>query len=149
MPLGTWTRETRPWPHSNDQQRTYQLLVGDPALWQPLLDELAAEITQRQQARQQTLREHPDFAPFMAPLPNLPKPEFYPAAAGEYVCEHCGDRFLGLHLRGNERVRVCSNRCELAHRGERRPGRAECANIAAFRSERRDRPGAFAPTSAG
>jgi len=120
MPIGTWTSETRPWFTGHDgRQHTQEFIVGNPTLWQPFLDGLTAEIAEAAQRRVLTLREHPDFAQFMAPPPQLPKPEFSASAVREYVCEHCGRRYLRLKLRGNERVCICSNHCERARQKAR------------------------------
>ncbi len=101
----------------------HEYVIGDPALWQPLLDELAAEIDklalgieEERQRREQAVRALPQIARSMGPLPGLPKlPELEFRADGdrvqEYVCEVCGVRYIGgVKLRANE-ARVCSNRC--------------------------------------
>jgi hypothetical protein len=75
MPPGTYRLEERS-----------KYFVGDPALWQPLTDELAAQY---------------------APL----KLEIFISNAFEYHCEHCGARFLAHRLAGNM-VRLCSDKCE-------------------------------------
>lgn len=124
-PLGTWTSETRPWFTGNDgQQHTEKMLVGDSALWQPLLDELtpalATEFVERQKAIIEETAQHPQLrAVLSAPKKRrVPKPEFGFREAIEYVCESCCGRYLGRALFGNKqrRVRVCSNRCERARR---------------------------------
>jgi hypothetical protein len=68
MPLGTWTSETRPWfTGDNRHQYTEEMLVGDPALWQPLLDELASqsatEFAERRKAIVEMVSQHPEFVP--------------------------------------------------------------------------------------
>jgi hypothetical protein len=121
MPIGTFRLEERPTTWGIGHQ-----LVGDAALWQSLLDELAvalaAEIESRRRSREELLRQDPSFARFMSnrPPPVCPKPEFYVGSGNwrprEYVCEHCARRYLGGALRGNHRVCVCSNRCAHARR---------------------------------
>ena len=59
--------------------------VGDPALWKPLADELAAQYAPR-------------------------KLEIFIFNAFEYHCEHCGLPFLAHRIAGNK-VRLCSDKC--------------------------------------
>jgi predicted nucleic acid-binding Zn ribbon protein len=83
MPSGTYRLETRGKYHS-------RYFVGDPALWQPLLDQLAAQYS---------------------PL-NL---EIFISNGFDYHCEQCGARFLAHRLAGNM-VRLCSDKCERVRR---------------------------------
>jgi hypothetical protein len=107
MPLGTFRREERPqrWPS--------RWLVADADLWQPVLDEVALELAA-------------DFAQFVRWYEEQPtlwsKPRqtrLEPLELSEnnsriYACEHCGRGYVGVKLRGNQRVCICSNRCERA-----------------------------------
>lgn len=77
MPLGTYRVD-----HGN--------FVAEPTLWQPLMDELAAE---------------------NRPLPLLEIPSY----GREYRCHQCGTRFLAPDLPGTM-ARVCSAKC-LEERG--------------------------------
>jgi hypothetical protein len=101
MPVGTFSLVERD-EYSTVMKQTFRslYLVGDPTLWQPLLDALAAKKS------------------------SAPKPEIWVGTAGfpifgvfEYLCERCGSRFLSSRLSGN-RVRLCSDRCELDRRNE-------------------------------
>jgi hypothetical protein len=117
MPLGTFRLEER--SHASittpGTSWTDLWLVGDPVLWQPVLDEVAAEMTRQCQEIERWRRENPDL--WGPPrVRSLPKPEFRHRSMREYRCDHCGCRHLGLerHPRNVRRVRVwvCSNRCE-------------------------------------
>jgi hypothetical protein len=79
MPPGTYSLKER-------GKYGSRYFVGDPALWQPLMDELAAEYAQ-------------------------PKLEIFISNGFDYHCEHCGARFLAHRLAGNM-VRLCSDKCE-------------------------------------
>ena len=92
MPIGTFRLIKR------DEISTYMkqtftrcYLVGEPALWEPLLVALEKRSI---------------------------KPEIEVSNGFEYVCEQCDRRFLSYRLAGN-RVRLCSNRCELDRRNTR------------------------------
>ncbi len=128
MPIGTYRCEDRPWLtltfKDGNEQLTHEYAVGDPALWQPLLDELAAEIEATRQRCEQRLRDEPRLKGWdeanwvqdiMRPVQKLPKLEFRADGdrAQEYVCEVCGVRYIGVKLRANA-ARVCSNRCSRA-----------------------------------
>jgi hypothetical protein len=93
MPLGTYRSE----------RRSGEYFVGDWGLWQPLMDELKAEYAVRDAhwARLGLGSGRP------SPLPTL---EISDESALEYVCEHCGIRFLDHRLPDN--IRLCSNKCE-------------------------------------
>jgi hypothetical protein len=86
MPPGTYRLEE----HGKYGIRYF---VGDPAPWQPLMDELAAEYAQ-------------------------PKLEIFISNGFDYHCEQCGARFLAHRLAGNM-VRLCSDKCERARRNAR------------------------------
>jgi hypothetical protein len=121
MPSGTFRLEER--SHASNTRPgtswTDLWLVGVPALWQPLFDELAAEMTGVRQEYETMRHENPELAALWGGPPrdqSLPKPEFRYDSMLEYVCDHCGCRYLGLERPGNNRprqvrVRVCSNRC--------------------------------------
>jgi hypothetical protein len=83
MPSGTYRLAERGKYHS-------RYFVGDPALWQPLMDELAAQYA-------------------------LPKLEIFISNDFDYHCEQCGARFLAHRLAGNM-VRLCSDKCERERR---------------------------------
>jgi hypothetical protein len=120
MPSGTYRLETRGKYHS-------RYFVGDPALWQPLLDRLAAQ-----------------YSPLNV--------EIIISNGFDYHCEQCGARFLAHRLAGNM-VRLCSDKCERERRNaklrkwrgtttpETRAGRRTCEHcgvaIEVTRSDRR------------
>ncbi len=129
MPIGTYRCEVRPWhtftrPDGSSHTLTSKYVIGDPALWHPLLDELAAEIEATRRRCEQRLRDEPCPAGWdearwvnyiMGPVQKLPKPEFFADGdrVQEYVCEVCGARYIGLTRRHNrQRYAVCSNRCD-------------------------------------
>jgi endogenous inhibitor of DNA gyrase (YacG/DUF329 family) len=101
-------------------------LVGDPGLWQPLLDALAAQIDPYGPGR---------------PWLQVPKPEFWPSQAIEAVCSQCGIRYLGLH-RMQRYFPVCSNNCAQLlenekQRARRRANPPDYTKVNAARTERR------------
>jgi hypothetical protein len=82
-----------------------QYLVGDPVLWQPLMDELASQYAEEHEYwRRRGLTARTE------PLP-LPKLEIRLWSAVEYTCEQCGAQFLDGELAGNM-IRLCSDKCE-------------------------------------
>jgi predicted nucleic acid-binding Zn ribbon protein len=96
MPRGTYRLEERGKCRS-------QYFVGDPALWQPLMDELAAQYAaQHEYWRQRGLA---------GPQQRLPSLEMSFLMGFEYSCEQCGARFLAYQLADNM-VRLCSDKCE-------------------------------------
>jgi hypothetical protein len=117
MPLGTYTAETR--SKGSKVTWTEQWFVGVAGLWQPLWDSLAAELEakySRQLRDYQTIPEMRVFGPprlhVLAPAPELEGSFSNLIYACEYVCEHCGRRYLGVKLKGNRRVSTCSDHCE-------------------------------------
>lgn len=96
MPPGTYRLEERGKSRS-------QYFVGDRALWQPLMDELAAQYA----ARHEYWRQRG----FPGPQQRLPGLEISLLMGFEYTCEQCGARFLAYKLVDNM-VRLCSDKCE-------------------------------------
>lgn len=99
MPLATFQLVLPPSGDPEDAD-----LVGDPALWQPLLDELTAE-----QARLAAGYDAPDRA--LLPTPRLPEARVWVRSAFEWDCAYCGKRFLAT-FRPKVKLYFCSNRCE-------------------------------------
>lgn len=130
MPLGTYSVEHYATERFVGKRAavpyTLTKYVGVPALWQPLIDELAAEAATEEEATALTharlmngTPEERRLAASLArrePLDMPVVPEFtttWRDGVGEYDCDHCGIRFLGGHWwRNQKRVRCCSNRCE-------------------------------------
>ena len=139
MPVGTFRREER-----GDRYNPH--FVGDPALWQPLLDQLAtqyeAEYAARLQQYDELVAREPSARMFGSPRRDIvPKPEIHAGRGYEYFCEHCGRQFLSPRLPGN-RVRLCSDKCQLDRRDamQRRWRKANPAHhqaINALRAKRR------------
>jgi hypothetical protein len=96
MPAGTYRIEER-------GQYRGQYFVGDPALWQPLMDELAAQYA----AEHEYPHQKGPAGPGPLPLPTL---EIFISNGFKYHCEHCGVRFLAHRIAGNK-VRLCSDKC--------------------------------------
>jgi hypothetical protein len=94
MPVGTYRLEERGKYHTG-------YFVGDPALWQSLIEELATQHSPRDEDWQRMA------LPVSGPA-RLPKPEI--SWGLEYICEQCGARFLAHKLAGNM-VRLCSDKC--------------------------------------
>jgi hypothetical protein len=97
MPLGTYRLEER--------GKYSRCFVGDRALWQPLMDELAAQYGAEDEywrRRGLAARSQPRA---------LPSFGISFLMGFEYECEHCGARFLAYKLADNV-VRLCSNKCE-------------------------------------
>ena len=94
MPVGTYLLEER------GEYRS-QNFVGDPALWRPLMDELATQYA----AHDESCRRF--GLPVRSPTA-LPKPEIFWGV--EYACGQCGAQFVAHKFAGN-RVPICSDRC--------------------------------------
>lgn len=122
MPLGTYEHEIRTvhGQHSPSVSWVEHWLIGIPGLWEPLWEEIAAKLaadhakwnTPELRAIVGAPRVH-----ILAPRPELKGSRiagsFPPhTAVREYVCEHCARPYLGVELRGNQRVAVCSDHCE-------------------------------------
>jgi len=95
MPPGTYRLEER-------GKHRSQYIVGDPALWQPLMDELAAQYA----AQHEYWRQRG----FPGPQQRLPSLEIAFLMGFEYTCEQCGTRFLAYKLADNM-LRLCSDKC--------------------------------------
>jgi hypothetical protein len=123
MPLATWHAEERSLPFL-DGTGDYieRWLVGAPALWQPVLDELAAEITanlaEQRRFDDELSLSNPHTAAFFGVARRfaVPRPEFRENAAREYSCDYCGAIYLGVKLREQQRICLCSNACARARR---------------------------------
>ena len=119
MPLGTFRREVREHPY-NGRSYTAAWFVGDIALWRPLWEEVASGLAADHARELRLYEEHPDFARVLrrptAWQLSPAAPELQVADVREYICEHCGRRYLGIELRGPWCLCVCSNRCERERR---------------------------------
>lgn len=93
MPLATYTCL------ESDERYVYRYLVGDPALWADVLNEIAAEHAAAT-ARRQRMYEWAlsngwrPAAGLSQPLPLDVEPRFDASHACEYVCEVCGAGYL-------------------------------------------------------
>jgi hypothetical protein len=116
MPLGTFRNEVRQrgvdWP-------ALAYFVGDPGLWRSLWDEVAANLAADYAEKLRVYQQHPDFVR----LWGWPRewwltriPELRQAWTRQYVCQHCSRGYIGIQLRGSQRIWVCSNRCERERR---------------------------------
>jgi|SRR5215469_16973645 len=117
MPLGTVRREVREHAY-NGRSYAVAWFVGDSDLWRPLWEDVAAGLAAERDAIYeeylQLCEKHPDLA-LRRPSGwqiSPPAPELQVADTREYICEHCGRRYLGIELSGPWRLCVCSNHCE-------------------------------------
>jgi hypothetical protein len=91
-------------------------LVGDPALWRSVLEELAAEhaaaVARHEAFYEQARANGWGIARWMTqPLPGPPQAEAYEYRLREYICAHCSGGYLGCSWR-QPRLYVCSDRCK-------------------------------------
>lgn len=120
LPVGTFRLEGR---------NGYSEYVGDPLLWRPVLDQLAAEAEANYQAELRSFarlltaaaERRPELLPLVKTMPpvrrQVPRPEISVFGAREYQCARCGKRFL-CRLLPHRQPRLCSNKCEQERRAE-------------------------------
>jgi ferredoxin len=118
MPLGTWRRVERLEAIDTPPENATVALpyaVADPALWRPVLDELAAAADEMRQSIEAIVHERPALAAVVHMPEPEPLPEFFLGEKVlEYRCEECGAWTLGIIWR--RRLRLCSDRCAEAYR---------------------------------
>jgi hypothetical protein len=108
MPVGTY-RRVKKVRRFEGRTSTHEF-VGEPALWQSLIDELKAKSEADFEREEVTMRALFFPAEYYGP----PRPVFLEPEAREYVCEHCGKSYLGRNW-PEKRLRLCSSRCEREH----------------------------------
>ena len=109
MPIGTYRISRRRWNIE---------AIGEPALWQPLIDELAAE-ADRILKQHNAWREEALAAGYRVPKGLLqqalePLDPRLDGDVREYICTQCGEPYLGLEYHRAKRLagRLCSRECE-------------------------------------
>jgi hypothetical protein len=92
MPLGTWRGGERSRPSLNGPGASVEVrLIGDPVLWQPVLDQIAAQIASSERFHDVLRQSNPQAAAFFGlPRPfTVLRPDFCESAVRDYVCAYC------------------------------------------------------------